>query len=163
MATTKKKAPAKKVVKRPQGRKPIYDQTAHKAAIIELLSKGESLRSYTAISGNPSHSTVMDWLSADAAFADQYTRAREVGAEAIFEGLDDVSEAAVRAESAVEIAGLRLKSDNIKWKLGKMAPKKYGDRLNVDATVETKVTGDSELIAELAKLGVKVATVDPAT
>ena len=43
--------------------------------------------------------------------------------------LDDVSEQAVKAETAVEVAGLRLKADNIKWKLARMNAKKYGDRL----------------------------------
>lgn len=35
------------------------------------------------------------------------------------------------AESAVKVAGLRLKVDTLKWKLGKMNPKKYGDKIAV--------------------------------
>jgi len=36
----------------------------------------------------------------------------------------------------VEVAGLRLLSDNRKWLLSKLAPKKYGDR--------TTLAGDAE-------------------
>ena len=48
--------------------------------------------------------------------------------------LDDVSEQAVNAETAVQVQGLRLKADNIKWTLGRMNPKKYGDRTEVAIT-----------------------------
>ena len=49
----------------------------------------------------------------------------------LFRSLDDVSADAVKAETAVEVAGLRLKADNIKWKLARMSPK-YSDKIDLN-------------------------------
>lgn len=75
--------------------------------------------------------TVINWIDADNDRAGHYARARDERADFVFESLDDVSDQAVRAETAVEVAGLRLKADNIKWKLARMNAKKYGDKLAV--------------------------------
>lgn len=77
-------------------------------------------------------STVMRWLDEREAFREQYARAMSIRADVKFEELDDVSEDAVMADSAIKVAGLRLKSDNIKWQLAKMAPKKYGEKLDLN-------------------------------
>ena len=92
---------------------------------------GESLRAICRTEGFPSHSTVMDWVNADAGFADHYARAKDERADLYFDRLDDVSTEAEQAETAVKVAGLRLKADNIKWQLARMAPKKYGDKLEL--------------------------------
>lgn len=97
-------------------------------AICAYVASGESMRSW-AISNGFATTTVHDWIEADATRAEYYARARDARADAVFEMLDDVSEQAVKAETAVEVAGLRLKADNIKWKLARMNAKKYGDRL----------------------------------
>lgn len=51
------------------------------------------------------------------------------------EELEEIGERAANAETAVEVAGLRLLADNRKWLLSKLAPKRYGDK------VETTVVG----------------------
>jgi hypothetical protein len=100
-------------------------------AICARLAEGESLRS-AAIAEGTKHPTFLLWCNDNPALADQYARAISVRADVKFEELDDVSEEAVKAESAVTVAGLRLKADNIKWQLGKMSPRKYGDVSNVN-------------------------------
>jgi hypothetical protein len=40
-----------------------------------------------------------------------------------------------------------------RWRAKAANPKRYSDKLQLDATVETKVVGDAELLAGLAKLG----------
>lgn len=133
--------------------KTTFDDKAHKAAIIEWLSQGNSLRSYCAKPGNPKPSTVIDWTLEDQVFSEQYTRAREAAAELYFDHLDDVSDQAVTAENAVVVAGLRLKADNIKWKLARMAPKRYGDKQQLNVSGEMNVTlFDAEQAARMAQL-----------
>lgn len=78
-----------------------------------------------------SYVTVLAWIDGDEERAENYARARDARAEITFESLDDVSKEAVDADTAVKVAGLRLKADNIKWKLARMAPKKYGDKMQV--------------------------------
>jgi hypothetical protein len=112
-------------------------------AICARMAEGESLRSVCRSQGMPSMSTVMRWLEADEKFREQYARAMDMRADVKFDELDDVSEDAVMAETAIKVAGLRLKADNIKWQLGKMAPKKYGEKLDLthggQLTVYSKV------------------------
>lgn len=96
--------------------------------ICDYVANGDSLRSW-ALNNNFAQQTVINWIEADETRARHYARARDDRADAVFESLDDVSERAVNAESAVEVAGLRLKSDNIKWKLARMNAKKYGEKI----------------------------------
>ena len=108
--------------------------------ICARMAEGASLRSVCRSEGMPSTSTVMRWLDEDAEFREQYARAMNMRADVKFEELDDVSEDAVMAESAVKIAGLRLKADNIKWQLGKMSPKKYGEKIEATHEVGESIT-----------------------
>lgn len=103
--------------------------------ICEHVASGESLNSFCKAKGF-AYVTVLDWINVDDSRSEKYAHARETRADLVFESLDDVSDQAARAKSAVTVAGLRLKADNIKWKLARMAPKKYGDR--------TTLAGDAE-------------------
>lgn len=123
-------------------------------AICAYVAGGESLRSWAIINGF-ANVTVTDWIAADSKRAEHYARAREDRADFVFESLDDVSGAAIVAKNAVQVAGLRLKSDNIKWKLARMNAKKYGDRLNLDAEVKVTDMTDEQVNAKLAEIAAK--------
>jgi hypothetical protein len=109
----------------------MYDASIRET-VLERIAAGESLRDIAKSDGMPQKATLMRWASEDAEFRDQYARAMLVRADLKFLELDDVAEEAVEAETAVKVQGLRLKADNIKWMLGKMNPKKYGDRLDLN-------------------------------
>ena len=96
--------------------------------ICDHVASGESLRSWSVENNLPNRS-VNDWIEADVYRSAHYACARDERADVVFDSLDDVSNHAVTAETAVEVAGLRLKSDNIKWKLARMNAKKYGDKI----------------------------------
>lgn len=92
------------------------------AEICRRIGDGESLRSICRADGIPHMATVFRWLEADAAFREQYARARE-------------RQAHVMAEMAVEDATTaadaqlgRLAYDARKWFAGKLLPKVYGER-----------------------------------
>lgn len=136
-----------------------YDIPQTMEAIFSRMGKGESLRAICRSEGMPSTSAVMEWLNADDKLAEQYARAMIMRADAKFDELDDVAEDAVVAESSVQVAGLRLKADNIKWQLARMNPKKYGDR------IEQTVTGAdggplSVLLTQLGKASLPVVPDD---
>lgn len=100
--------------------------------IIRRMCEGESLRAICRTEGYPSPALVIKWTNEDPnGFGEQYARAREERADVYFDRLDDVSDEAAGAENAVQVAGLRLKADNIKWQLARMAPKRYGDKLEL--------------------------------
>jgi hypothetical protein len=71
-------------------------------------------------------------LAADPDFSEQYARAMLVRADLKFDELDEIGQTAEETDSAVKIAGLRLKADNIKWQLARMNAKKYGDKLTTE-------------------------------
>lgn len=94
--------------------------------ICKEMEKGKSLRKVCEMKSMPSISTVMKWVSQDEVFSEQYTRAREARADAIFEDCLDIADDA----KADDVAKARLMVDTRKWMLGKMAPKKYGDKVS---------------------------------
>jgi hypothetical protein len=115
--------------------------------ICAQLAEGMSLREICRQDGVPDKSTVMRWLHSNAAFRDQYARAKEIGIEAIAEDILDIADDArndwmERHNADGENAGWQfngeaarrsqIRIDSRKWLLSKLAPKKYGDRLDLN-------------------------------
>jgi hypothetical protein len=67
-------------------------------------------------------------------YSEQYTRARESAAD-LFEADIITAAMAVTPETA---AADRVQIDALKWVAGRRAPKKYGDRIQQDVTVDVK-------------------------
>ena len=100
--------------------------------ICSLLASGESLNSICKRKGFPSRNTVYRWLREYKDFRDNYARATDDRAESIFEEMLEIADGA-EAETA-SIAKARLRIDARKWILGKMNPKKYSDKQQVEHT-----------------------------
>jgi hypothetical protein len=113
--------------------------------ICEMIGDCQTLQ---AIANNASVSkgSLITWL---AKHADQYARAREAQADKMAEdilqiaddGLNDsyVDEDGNRRTDQDVVARSKLRIDARKWLAGKMAPKKYGDKLDVDAKISGSV------------------------
>lgn len=97
-------------------------------AICERLADGESLRQICETKGFPDKETVRRWLREHEEFRAQYTRAREEQADHY------ADEILKEAFSATDASLGRLRMDALKWTASKLAPKKYGDK--VDANVK---------------------------
>ena len=77
----------------------------------------------------------------------EYAQAKENAIESELEAihaLEDEMVAAIRAsdpkQSNAIATAYRCKIDNLKWIASKLKPKKYGERLNVDADTSLRVT-----------------------
>lgn len=99
-------------------------------AVLSLMREGNSLRQACEKTGI-SKASFLRWVESVEGLSDQYTRARDQMLDVQAEELEDIGDQAVMAETAVQVAGLRLKADNRKWLLSKLAPKKYGDKIAV--------------------------------
>lgn len=99
--------------------------------ILECMENGMSLRE-SCIANDVAISTFMRWVAQDKDLAEQYSHARARLLDIQAEELELIGDQAAAAESAVTVAGLRLKSDNRKWLLSKLAPKKYGDKIDLN-------------------------------
>lgn len=109
--------------------------------IIEYISIGHSLR--TAIEmvkaeGKPySSKTFFKQLRENEELGKQYARACDERTHLIFEEIIDITDE--KMIDQVEVQQARLKVDARKWMLSKMNPKKYGDKIEVDANVNAEV------------------------
>lgn len=111
------------------------DFTQEKAnAICELLMEGRSLRSICAQDDMPSQTTVFRWLNAQPQFREQYAHARDNQA-------DTYADRAVDEALTAEDASIgRLRMDALKWAAGKLAPKRYGDKLDLSHSGQIQIT-----------------------
>jgi hypothetical protein len=96
-------------------------------AICSRLAEGESLRKICSDAGMPNMTTVFRWLGDEKndAFRKQYTCARETGMEAMAEDILRIADSA----DGESYNYSRLQVDTRKWLMSKMAPKKYGDKV----------------------------------
>lgn len=122
--------------KRPVGRPTTYNQeTADK--ICELIARGMSLRAICASADMPAGGTVHRWLAEHQDFQEQYARAREEQADGFADEIIDIADSV--APETGEVAKAKLQIDARKWKASKLAPKKYGEKLELDADMRVKV------------------------
>ena len=127
-------------IKRKTGRPTKYsDELAEK--ICELIASGMSLRTVCSQDGIPSAVTVCKWLSENEEFSKQYARAREEQAVSFADEIISIADS-VEPDSAA-VAKAKLQIDSRKWLAAKMAPKKYGDK------VEQQITGNLAIQADV--------------
>lgn len=135
----KPKAPAKPKPtkpKKPTGRPPIYGEETRRT-ILARIADGESLRQICATEGMPNREEVRKWLIRDEVFAGQYARAREEQADSLVEEMLDAARR--EAVDATDVQNRRLLVDTLKWRAGKLKPKVYGDKAQID--VDTPAGG----------------------
>lgn len=138
--------------------------------ICERIAEGESLKSICEDEGMPSKAAVFNWLNAHPSFVDKYTRAREVQADALFDEILSIAddgrndwmerrgeEDAGWVANGENIRRSQLRIDARKWMAGKLKPKKYSDKLQIDADV-THEAGDTlqSLMERIAANGKRI-------
>ena len=150
-----KRAPPAKA-KHPQQSKPAkvgppsYFDTKEGLAIVEKMfdriAAGESVNKICKDKEMPSQAAFYRWIAATESklLREKYARACEDRAESIFEGMlaiaDEATNDFMEAEHGLipnteHIQRSRLRIDTRKWMLSKMAPKKYGDKLELDGNL----------------------------
>lgn len=126
------------------GRPAIYtDELAE--TFCQRIAEGRSERSVCKDDDMPSHTTIQKWERENPAFAAQYTRARDERAAFLAEEALSISDALGHSPSSEQVQAARLQVDTRKWFASKLAPKRFGDRIQTDASVNANVTGDFSL------------------
>ncbi len=105
----------------------------NKAKVLELISDGLSVREICRQENMPARKTIYQWIREDEDFGNNYARACAWRADTLFDEIEDI------ADGDGDVARDRLRIDARKWKLSKMQPKKYGDRLELDGEIATTV------------------------
>jgi len=108
--------------------------------LVAEIQTGRSLRQVCGDEGMPDIRTVTRWLVADAAFAHKYARARMAQADVLFDRMEAVEEAV--AAGTMDSHAARVVLDSMRWRASKLAPKVYGDRLDVQVSdARISITG----------------------
>lgn len=127
--------------------------------ILERMTDGESLRSICIDKRMPGRSTVFRWLQANSEFRELYTFAREAQADAFVDEIVHIADTPITAEVVTEktvtlgsgkeaklqpvtekrigdaVERSKLMVDARKWAASKQAPKKYGERIDVNTSI----------------------------
>jgi hypothetical protein len=116
-------------------RRTPQDRESLKKAVLDGMAKGLSAYKATQAAGVP-WGTWTEWVATDDALAVKYTRARETLVERMAQELADIADEPppLGPDGKVDngwVAKHRLQVDTRKWLLSKLAPRKYGERLEV--------------------------------
>lgn len=152
--------------KKPRAKPTVYSK-ALAEKICSRLAAGETLRSVCRDNGMPSETAVRKWSRANKnGFHSQYARARDIGLDAIADETIEIADDGTNdwmernnpdnpgwVENGESINRSRLRADVRKWYLSKMAPKKYGERLDLNPDPEVPMnTNDTASADALVKL-----------
>ena len=156
--TSKRAKPVLK--KRPEAKpgtkgRPVIYTLEIAEAICARLAQGEALYEICRGEGMPPESTVRQWHIDDhGGFAAKYARARDIGLDGRADRLRDIARSAIGLDGP-GVQAIRLVVDTEKWYLSKLAPKRYGDRLELDMKDHRDDTPEARRarIAELLALG----------
>lgn len=97
-------------------------------AIIDGIMDGLSMVKVCEREGMPHRATVLRWMEADPAFATRCAHARVLQADLMDDKILDVAEASTPETSAAD----RVKISAYQWRAAKLAPKKYGDKIELE-------------------------------
>ena len=137
-----------------------YDDATKNAMVDALLVQietGKSMREVCRMDGMPDHGTVIRWMRDDAGLATKYARARMAQADVLFDRMEAVEEAV--SAGTMDSHAARVVLDSMRWRASKLAPKVYGDRLDVSVS-DTRISISGALQAAQARL-VDVVDVTP--
>ena len=127
--THEKKAPVKRTT-------PGSEDRAKISAVVLAGMRGGLSALKACQAANISHSTFLGWVNQDTALADNYAHAREDLIERMASEVLELSDSDVGflpdgKKDWAAVQKHKLQVDTRKWLLSKLAPKKYGEKLEV--------------------------------
>lgn len=138
----------------------MYSEEQKKEIIERIFSNiedGISTRK-AIVNNNISSSTFFRWLDDDEELSKQYARACELRAEALLDEMLEIVDDGARDVLMQDIGDgvivekvnneviqrSRLRYDARKWLISKLAPKKYGDKIEVDQNTNMTISWNEE-------------------
>jgi len=148
------------------GRPEIYTEELA-IRVLARIAEGISVRTICKGDDMPSMTTFFKWLRENDQFAQQYAIAKEQSTDALFEDLIDIADNEVAQQLIIEgkpvvdeygkpvmvkdnvsVNHAKLRVDTRKWALSKMAPKKYGDKIQPDDSGQIDMAAALKALAE---------------
>jgi len=116
--------------------------------ICDELMGGKSLVKICEADDMPSRSTVIRWMAVDERFATRCARARDAQADYMDDLILEVADSCTPDNAAAA----RVKIAAYQWRASKLAPKKYGDRLDLNHSGSIQQLSDEQLESRLTEL-----------
>lgn len=118
------------------------------------------------------YTTMYDWVRSDDRRAEMYARAREDRAEKFADEIVAISDEievstkhqgddVVLVLDAAAVSRNKLRVDARKWIASKLKPRIYGDRVQVEQTVDHRGLPDDALLMRLAAFGIQLPGIVP--
>jgi hypothetical protein len=111
------------------GRPSTFSENMADVICLDIMA-GKSLREICAREGMPATATVYKWLGQYDEFRDSYAHAREIQADVLADEIIEI------ADSETDPNRARVMIDARKWLASKLRPKRYGDRVELDHSVQ---------------------------
>lgn len=131
--------------------KPLLDGKIDK--IIELITEGKTYKEIAA-KFKVSLTTLHNYIHNDE-FTARTREALQYSASTYADQAESVLKGIKKGSNAIEMAQARELAQHYRWKAGKRAPKKYGDRVQQDVTIDDKTISPEEREARIAALNKK--------
>jgi hypothetical protein len=133
----------------------IKDREAVAKVVLDSMTSGMSMRQ-SCLKAGIGASTWIDWTVADRSLAERYARARESLLDAMVDQILTLADSPVPTlDNGATDPGMvrqrQLQIDARRWVLSKLAPNKYGDRLDVSVT-DTRISISGALQAAQSRL-----------
>ena len=148
--TTKRKSTR---TDKPNGRPSIYTEKLA-ALICERVANGEPLSHVCREESMPSLSTVYLWQTSRPEFLEMYARCKEDQADTLADQIITIADEPPVPDGetgkidSAWVAWQRNRIDARKWTASKLRPKKYGDKLDVDANITGTVVIQASALDE---------------
>jgi hypothetical protein len=107
-----------------------YDIDEFREDILDHLSKEGSLVQWCDKPDRPSYRTIMRWQDENKDFGIECARAREVAAELSMQRHNSIIAGVLNQTIAPDVARVAL--SGLQWRAPKLAPRKYGDRVDLN-------------------------------
>ena len=119
-----------------------------RAIVLRSIESGASMRTAAEQAQLRSHAAIRRLVANDPHFAAQYTRARELGLDALADQVIEIAD-----DQTLDANARRVMMDARRWYLSKLAPKRYGERtehlLTVTHDVAALPTAELERLVAL--------------
>jgi hypothetical protein len=157
----------------PVGRPSIYTKELAEE-MCRLIANGMSVRELCRRDDMPGMSTFFEWAALKSDFAELYAKAKKAQVEFLGEELLDIADDGTNdwlerlgddgkpigyAVNGEHIQRSRLRIDTRKWVMAKLMPRKYGDKLETETTVNVVITDAREAVA--SRIAGLAARTDP--
>jgi len=117
---------------------------------------GEAITKICKEEDQPHYSVFMKWVQSDQDLFDSYARARAIQSDYFFDEMVEI------ADNEQDLKRAQVRIDARQWHVGKISPKKYGNRLmtQLDATINHSVKPDLSGLSAEAREELRTLLID---